>query len=142
MKPNWKKKYEETTGLLKLCRDGNKILQAERDEEKYYREAYQKELKDRPNVEKIVEKEVLPNWVIFMFSLLLLGYATVGILSFSTIKKLQQPILQPYKGPVMVPGGVSDEVFNSLELELISCKSKLMDCNHDYRHMRQQGCNP
>lgn len=174
-KPNWKKKYEETAGLLKLARDGNVLLDAralaaekERDQAREACHAYRidgdlakKELAARPQnwacgkchesgkgdglahvCHKIVEKEVLPKWIMPLWAILYVFGFYLWVSSRIIMNKLQQPILQPYEVPVLMQGGVSDEVFNSLGLELISCKSKLMDCNHDYRHMRQQGCNP
>lgn len=84
---NWKKKYEETAGLLKLARDGNELLQ-------------QKFLAERPVVEKIVEKEVLPFWhVAYVLGICAVATA-ICLWCRDAVKKLETPIKEPY--PVYV----------------------------------------
>lgn len=91
-KPNWKKKYEETAGLLKLARDGNELLQAQKQSAENLLHLWkQSELH-----EKIVEKEVLP-W--YVLPIVIGGWgclmAQVCWMTFH-IHKLQTPILSPY----------------------------------------------
>lgn len=116
MKPtkiNWKKKCLEAQGLLKLCRDGNELLNSRA----LAAEKTLHEMRGRivEYTEKIVEKEVLPWFVKILFwCLLLLEVGTFGYVRLES-SQLQQPILSPY--PVQVTWARDDTIY-----QLLACQ--------------------
>lgn len=135
MKPNWKKKYEETSGLLKLARDGNELLTEEINGWKRTADARQKALMLRPTLEKIVEKEALPVFVMPMFCALTLLFVVLSWLASHQIHQLQTPILSPY--PVYIAKYIPPDPY-----VLGTCKDALADCQADYHKMKKKGCRP
>lgn len=96
MKPNWKKKYEETAGLLKLCREDNVFLNMDKDRWESESQRSQKLLMDRPIREKIVEKEILPMFVLWILMALIGIELMIWMLANIQIKHYTEPILSPY----------------------------------------------
>jgi hypothetical protein len=95
-KTNWKASYGNLANLYKETHA--RFLSAEKEQAESKRQYLElkKELVARPTVEKIVEKEVLPSWLVYVYGGLAVLFCISWFVFFCVLKQLEQPILKPY----------------------------------------------
>lgn len=125
---NWKKKYEETAGLLNVARDRNATLLQQIDT--MGRMNVAPRIIEKP-VEKIVEKEVLPLWVFVIVVSLGIFWTFSLCVGVDIVKQLQQPILSPY--PVYIAKYVPPDPY-----ALDVCKDAWRADERELRKLRKE----